>query len=74
MNTPKTILLGLLFAGAFLAFGFAASNHRAVVPTPVHSNETAALDPAMMSQVARAEAAVALSQAAGTASLLPFGF
>jgi hypothetical protein len=44
------------------------------VPTPVHSNETAALDPAMMSQVARAEAAVALSQAAGTASLLPFGF
>jgi len=73
MNTPKTILLGLLFAGASLALGFTDSNHRAVVPAPVRCNETAALDPAVMSQVARAQAAVALSQTAGTASLLPFG-
>ena len=74
MNTPKTIILGLLFAGASLAFGFVASNPRAVVPTPVRCNETAAIDPAVMSQVARAQAAVALSQASGAASLLPFGF
>ena len=78
MNTPKTILLGLLFAGASLAFAFAASNPRAVVPAPVRGDETAVLDPAVldpavMSQVARAQAAVALSQTAGTASLLPFG-
>jgi hypothetical protein len=73
MNTPKTIILGLLFAGASLVFGFVASNPRAVVPTPVRCNETAAIDPAVMSQVARAQAAVALSQAAGAASLLPFG-
>jgi hypothetical protein len=73
MNTPKTILLGLLFAGASLAFGFAARNPRAVGPAPVRCNEAAVLDPAVMSQVARAQAAVALSQAAGTASLLPFG-
>jgi hypothetical protein len=73
MKTPKTILLGLLFAGAFLALGFVASNPRAVMPTPVRCNETAAIDPAVMSQVARAQAAVALSQAAGAASLLPLG-
>ena len=59
MNTPKTILLGLLFAGASLAFAFAASNPRAVVPAPVRGDETAVLDPAVMSQVARAQAAAA---------------
>ena len=74
MNTPKTIILGLLFAGAFLALGFIASNRRAVVPTPVRCDQTAAIDPAVMSQIARAQAAVALSQASGAASLLPFGF
>ena len=73
MNTPKKVIISLLFAGAFLALGFVASNPRAVVPTPVRYNETAAIDPAVMSQVARAQAAVALSQAAGAASLLPFG-
>jgi hypothetical protein len=74
MNTPKTILLGLLLAGAFLAFGFLTSNRRAVVATPVRCDQTAAIDPAVMSQIARAQAAVALSQASGAASLLPFGF
>jgi hypothetical protein len=74
MNTPKTILLGLLFAGAVLALGFVASNHRADVPMPVRCDQTAAIDPAVMSQIARAQAAVALSQASGAASLLPFGF
>jgi hypothetical protein len=74
MTIPKTILLGLLFAGAVLALGFVASNRRAVVPPPVRSDQTAAIDPAVMSQIARAQAAVALSQASGAASLLPFGF
>ena len=73
MNTPKTILLGLLFAGAFLALGFVASNRRVIVPAPVRCDQTAAIDPAVISQIARAQAVVALSQAAGTASLLPFG-
>jgi hypothetical protein len=73
MKTPKTIILGLVFAGAVLALGFVASNRRAVVPAPVRSDQTVAIDPAVMSQIARAQAAVALSQASGTASLLPFG-
>ncbi len=73
MNTPKTIILGLLFTGAVLALGFVASNRHAAVPAPVRCDQTAVIDPAVMSQVARARAAVALSQAAGAASLLPFG-
>ena len=73
MNTSKTILLGLLLAGAFLAFGFVAGNRGAVGPTPVRSDQCAAIDPAVMSQMARAQAAVAMSQASGAASLLPFG-
>jgi hypothetical protein len=73
MNIPKTILLGLLFAGAFLAFGFVAGNRHGVIPAPVRFDQTAAFDPAVMSQVARAQAAVALSQAAGAANLLPLG-
>jgi hypothetical protein len=73
MNTPKTIFLGLLFAGAFLTLGFVANHRRAVVPPPVRCDQTAAIDPAVMSQIARAQAAVALSQAPGAASLLPFG-
>ena len=73
MNTPKKVIISLLFAGAFLALGFVASNRHAVIPPPVRCNETAAIDPAVMSQVARAQAAVALSQTAGATSLLPFG-
>ncbi len=73
MKTPKAILLGLLFAGAFLALGFIASNRRAAVPTPVRCDQTAVIDPAVLSQIARAQAAVTLSQASGAASLLPFG-
>jgi hypothetical protein len=73
MNTPKKVIISLLFAGAFLALGFVASNRYAVIPTPVRCNETAAIDPAVMSQVARAQATVALSQTAGAASLLPLG-
>jgi hypothetical protein len=74
MSTPKTIILGLLFASAVLALGFVTSTRRAVVPTPVRCGQTAAIDPAVMSQIARAQAAVALTQASGAASLLPFGF
>jgi hypothetical protein len=74
MTTPKTIILGLLFASAVLALGFGTSNRRAVVPTPVRCDQIAAIDPAVMSQIARAQAAVALSQASGAASLPPFGF
>jgi len=74
MNTPKTIILGLLFAGAFLTLGFVANNRRAVVPTPVRCDQTAVIDPAVLSQIARTQAAVALSQASGAASLLPLGF
>lgn len=73
VNTPKTILLGLLFAAAFLALGFLASSHRPVVPPPVRSDQIIATDPALMSQIARAQAAVALSQTAGAVSRLPFG-
>ena len=73
MKTPKTILLGLLFAGAFLALGFVASNRHAAVPTPVRCDQTAVIDPAVLSQIARAQAVVTLSQASGAASLLPFG-
>ena len=73
MNTSKTILLGLLLAGPFLALGFAEGHRRAVGPTPVRCNQCAAIDPAVMSQIARAQAAVAMSQASGAASLLPFG-
>ena len=74
MKTLKTILLGLLFTGAVLALGFVASNRHAAVPAPVRCDQTAVIDPAVMSQVARARAAVALSQVSSTASQLPFGF
>ena len=73
MHTPRTILRGLLIAGAWLAFGVVASN-RAVVPAPIRRDQPAAIDPAIMSQIARAQAAVALSQSSGAASRLPFGF
>ena len=74
MNTPKTIILGLLLAGAFFTLGFVARNRRAEVLPPVRCDQTAVIDPAVLSQIARTQAAVALSQASGAASLLPFGF
>ena len=74
MNTPKTLVVGLLFAGAFLAPGFAASHRRAVLEKPIRCDQTAPIDPAVMSQVARAEAFVALSQSSGAGDRLPFGF
>jgi hypothetical protein len=73
MNTPKKVIISLLFAGAFLALGFVASNRRVIVPAPVRCDQTAAIDPAVISQIARAQAVVALSQSSGAASLLPFG-
>lgn len=74
MNTPKTILLILLWSGAFLTLGFAASNRRAVAHAMIRRDPTAAIDPALMSRLARTQAAVALSQTAGAAARLPFGF
>ena len=64
MNTPKTIVVGLLFAGAFLAPGFAASHRRAVLEKPIRCDQTAPIDPAVMS----------LSQSSGAGDRLPFGF
>ncbi len=74
MNTAKTIVRSLLFAAAFLALGLVASTRRAVVSPPARCGQSAAVDPAVLSQIARAQAAVALSQASGAASRLPFGF
>jgi hypothetical protein len=73
MNAPKTITCGLLFTVALLAPGSVA-HHRPAALMPARCGQAAALDPAVMSQIARAQAAVALSRSAGTASLLPFGF
>jgi hypothetical protein len=71
-NTTKNIIVGLLFAGAFLALGFAVSNRRAIAAVPARYDQTATLDPAVMSQIARAQASVALSQGSGAQGLLPF--
>jgi hypothetical protein len=74
MKTSKTILLGFLLAGAFLALGFVASNRPAVVPAPARCDQSASIEPAVMSQIARARAFAVLSEAPGSANLLPFGF
>ena len=73
VNTPKTILLGLVLAGAFLAPGLVAGHRRPVAPPPVRSDPILVTDPALMSQLARAQAAAALAQSAGAGSRLPFG-
>ena len=72
MNTQKILLIGLLLAGTFLAFGCADSKRRKDVVAPAGCEPTVTLDPAVMSQLARAQASVALSQGGGAPDLLPF--
>jgi hypothetical protein len=72
MHPLKRIILGLLFAGALFAVGVVASNRRAATTTAPR-DQTAASDPTVMSQIARAQATAALSQASGAVSLLPGG-
>lgn len=73
MNTPKPVLVALLFAGVFVVLGYGASHRRAAAAMASRA-PTAVVDPALMSQLARAQAAVALSQSSGAASRLPPGF
>jgi hypothetical protein len=73
MNTPKTILVALLLVSALPAFGWVASHRRAAAAV-VSRDPAARVDPALLSRLARAQAAVALAQSSGAASRLPPGF
>jgi len=70
----KTIALGLLFAAAFLTLGFITGNRPESVPAPGRRVHADPADPAVLSQVARAQAAAILSPAPDAARLLLSGF